>query len=104
MVVAMGGVIVGLRDLGFSGSDVLEASCSATALEFSGGGSPVITGGGSSRPSFAFRDSWRAKSDACHHSKNLSANIDVGNRIFSDVASRGPMTWVMIRLLNSELP
>lgn len=42
-------------------------------------GRPEIIGGGRSRPSAAFRDSWRAKSEACHHSRNLSAKILVGS-------------------------
>ena len=40
---------------------------------------PEIMGGGNSRFSAALRDNWRAKSDACHHSRNLSAKILVGN-------------------------
>lgn len=39
---------------------------------------PDTIGGGSSSPSVAFRDSCLAKSEACHHSRNLSANMDVG--------------------------
>ena len=42
-------------------------------------GRPEMIGGGKSRPSAALRDSWRAKSEACHHSRNLSAKILVGN-------------------------
>ena len=52
-------------------------------------GKPEMTGGGSSRPSVAFLESWRAKSDACHHSKNLRANIEVGRSIFRLESSRG---------------
>lgn len=37
-------------------------------------------GGGSSSPSLAFRASCRAKSLACHHSRNLSAKMLVGRR------------------------
>lgn len=44
------------------------------------GGRPETRGGGSSRPSAALRESWRAKSEACHHSKNFSAKIEVGRR------------------------
>lgn len=51
--------------------------------------SPDITGGGSSMPSVALRDSCRAKSDACHHSRNLSANIEVGRRRRSEDSSLG---------------
>lgn len=42
-------------------------------------GRPEMIGGGKSRPSAALRDSWRAKSEACHHSRNLSAKILVGS-------------------------
>ena len=39
-----------------------------------------MTGGGRLRFSVAFRESCRAKSDACHHSRNLRAKMDVGRR------------------------
>ena len=52
-------------------------------------GRPEITGGGKSRPSAAFLESWRAKSDACHHSRNFRAKIDVGRRILRLERSRG---------------
>ena len=42
-------------------------------------GRPDMVGGGKSRPSLAFRESWRAKSEACHHSRNFSAKILVGS-------------------------
>lgn len=41
---------------------------------------PEMTGGGSSSPSVALWLSCRAKSDACHHSRNLSAKMLVGRR------------------------
>lgn len=66
-------------------------------------GSPVITGGGNSSPSAALRESCRAKSDACHHSRNLRAKIDVGSNILSEDASFGPATCVNVRLLKKEL-
>ena len=44
-------------------------------------GSPEMMGGGRLRPSAALRESCRAKSEACHHSRNLRANIEVGRRI-----------------------
>lgn len=47
-----------------------------------GSGRPETIGGGSSSPSAAFRESWRAKSLACHHSRNFNAKMDVGSRIF----------------------
>ena len=52
-------------------------------------GSPEITGGGMSRPSAAFLESWRAKSDACHHSRNFKAKIDVGRSTLRLERSRG---------------
>lgn len=52
-------------------------------------GRPETTGGGSSRPSTAFRESCRAKSDACHHSRNLSAKMEVGRRILKLESKRG---------------
>ena len=53
------------------------------------GGKDGRIGGGSSMFSAAFRDSWRAKSDACHHSRNLSAKMEVGSRILRLLRSRG---------------
>ena len=41
-------------------------------------GMPDTIGGGSSSPSVAFRDNCLAKSEACHHSRNLRANMEVG--------------------------
>lgn len=52
-------------------------------------GRPETIGGGSSSPSIALRESWRAKSDACHHSRNLRANIDVGRRNLKLESKRG---------------
>lgn len=57
-------------------------------LEF-WGGRPEIRGGGSSRPSAALRESWRAKSEACHHSRNFSAKIEVGRRTLRLERRRG---------------
>lgn len=39
---------------------------------------PDTIGGGRSSPSVAFRDNCLAKSEACHHSRNLRANMEVG--------------------------
>ena len=50
---------------------------------------PAVTGGGRSSPSAAFFDSWRAKSEACHHSRNLSAKMEVGRRILRLDSRRG---------------
>lgn len=43
-------------------------------------GIPETIGGGRSKPSAAFLDSCLAKSLACHHSRNLSAKIEVGSK------------------------
>ena len=63
-------------------------------LWFGGGGTalvgrPEMMGGGRSRPSAALRESWRAKSEACHHSRNLSAKMEAGRRIFRLDSKRG---------------
>ena len=52
-------------------------------------GRPEMTGGGISRPSAAFLESWRAKSDACHHSRNFKAKMDVGRSILRLARRRG---------------
>ena len=56
---------------------------------FCGESRPDTIGGGSSRPSAALRESWRAKSDACHHSRNFRAKMEVGRRIFRLERRRG---------------
>lgn len=65
-------------------------------------GTPLMVGGGSSSPSFAFRDSWRAKSEACHHSRNLRAKMDVGRSMRRLESKRGYTVCVIIRGLNIE--
>jgi len=65
---------------------------------------PEITGGGRSRLSAAFRDNCRAKSDACHHSRNLSAKMDVGRRMRREERRRGYTVWPSVRGLNNEVP
>ena len=75
----------------------LDDECVEEALDrFWGGaggaallGRPEMMGGGRSRPSAALRESWRAKSEACHHSRNLSAKMEVGRRIFRLDSRRG---------------
>lgn len=52
-------------------------------------GRPEMTGGGMSRPSAAFLESWREKSDACHHSRNFKAKIEVGRSILRLARRRG---------------
>lgn len=62
---------------------------------FADGGNEGNIGGGRSMFSAAFLDSCRAKSEACHHSRNLSAKILVGRRIFSELNKRGSMLLAM---------
>lgn len=50
---------------------------------------PEMRGGGRSRSSEVLRDSCLAKSEACHHSRNLRANIVVGRRILRLESNRG---------------
>jgi hypothetical protein len=67
-----------------------------------GTGRPDTVGGGSSRPSLDRFDSCRAKSELYHHSKNLSAKIEVGSRIFKLPKSCGMIVSVIIRRLKME--
>jgi hypothetical protein len=60
-------------------------------------GRPEMIGGGRSRPSVAFLESCLAKSEACHHSRNLRAKIEVGRRILRLDRSRGYTTVVKVR-------
>ena len=57
-------------------------------------------GGGSSMFSAAFRDSCLAKSDACHHSKNLSAKMLVGSRILIELSNLGVTVLAIFLGLN----
>lgn len=59
-------------------------------------GTPVMVGAGSSRPSAALRESWRAKSEACHHSRNFRAKMDVGSKIFKLERRRGYIVCVSV--------
>lgn len=52
-------------------------------------GRPETMGGGRSKPSAAFLESCRAKSEACHHSRNFNANMEVGRSIFKLESRRG---------------
>lgn len=65
-------------------------------------GRPEMRGGGSSRPSAAFLESWRAKSEACHHSRNLRANMEVGRRILRLDKSRGVIVEARTKGLKRE--
>ena len=66
-------------------------------LDLDGAGSPDIMGGGRSSPSAAFRESCLAKSEACHHSRNLRAKMEVGRRILRLDKRRGRMVVAMVR-------
>jgi len=61
----------------------------AVAVDGTGFGMPVIVGAGNSNPSAAFLLNCLAKSLACHHSRNLSAKIDVGSKIFRLLSNLG---------------
>lgn len=65
-------------------------------------GIPEMVGAGNSSPSAALRDSCLAKSDACHHSKNLRAKIEVGRRILRLESKRGYTVCVNVLGLNSD--
>ena len=92
---AGGTVKIGRRDVPDMGGDVVtNLALSATEIET---GSPEMIGGGSSSPSDAFRESCLAKSDACHHSRNFSANIDVGRRILKEESKLGTAMRVNVR-------
>lgn len=53
------------------------------------GRGPEMTGGGNSSDSVALRDSWREKSEACHHSRNLRRKTLVGRRRRREDRRRG---------------
>lgn len=72
--------------------DAVDGRCfssDSASFLFAAGGREGNIGGGRSMFSAAFLDNCRAKSEACHHSKNLSAKMLVGKRIFSELRSRG---------------
>jgi hypothetical protein len=105
--VAGGTVKIGRRDVEDIGGDVVmnlafsstSREAFASPLEAKRAGSPETTGGGSSSPSDAFRESCRAKSDACHHSRNFRANIEVGSSILREESKRGTTIRVNDRRL-----
>ena len=80
-----------------------DGGCLGFGAAGGGGGRPEIMGGGSSSPSITLRDNWRAKSDACHHSRNLSAKIDVGRRNRSEDRSCGYIEVVNVLGLKIEI-
>lgn len=57
---------------------------------------PDTIGGGRSSPSAALRDNCLAKSEACHHSRNLRAKIEVGRRSRRLESKRGYMTGAKV--------
>ena len=65
-------------------------------FNFDGGGKPDMTGGGRSRPSAAFLDNCRAKSEACHHSRNFRANMEVGRSSLRLERTRGYTIFVKL--------
>lgn len=81
-----------------------DASLCLEVICFADGGSDGRMGGGRSMFSAAFLDSWRAKSDACHHSRNFRANMLVGNRILRELNNRGCMVRTRLRGERREPP
>src|SRR5690242_20457360 len=96
----------GIVDLGVFSSveGDLEVCFVAAAVAVADGGKEGSTGGGSSMFSAALRDSWRAKSEACHHSRNLRAKMEVGRRIFRLLSRRGWTARARLRGLNMLPP
>ena len=90
--------MISLRQIG----QILESSGSSTSLRSapfrssSVGGGAACKGVESSIAPAAFDESWRAKSEAYHHSRNLRKNIDVGRRTLRESRSFGRMTLVKI--------
>ena len=66
--------------------------------------SPATIGGGKFKFSVAFLESCVAKSEACHHSRNLSAKIEVGSRSRSAESSFGMTTVAIATGLNMLVP
>ena len=81
-----------------------EGVCLLNVALLADGGRLDSTGGGSSIFSAAFRESCRAKSDAYHHSRNFSAKMLVGSRIFREDSKRGLMLRAMFLGANMEPP
>lgn len=84
---------MGRYDVEETGGDFLDCFLAeSSAWSFEGwvfDGRPEMTGGGRSRPSAALAVSCLEKSEACHHSRNLRAKMDVGRRMRSDDSRRG---------------
>lgn len=90
-----GSIRWGLSDKDDAGRAFSEDSACFDDCCFAEGGRDGSIGGGRSMFSAAFLDSCRAKSEACHHSRNLSAKILVGRSIFSELNNRGSMLLAM---------
>lgn len=85
------------------GSYIFSETCFwLESICFAVGGNEGRMGGGRSMFSAAFLDNWRAKSDACHHSRNLRANMLVGKRILRELNSRGCTVRARFRGEKSE--
>ena len=80
-------------DLGGDLGEDKDDGAGGLACGVVGSGMPDTTGAGRSRASVALRASWREKSLACHHSRNLSAKIDAGRRSFKERRNCGYKTW-----------
>ena len=95
--IAGGTVKIGRRDVPDMGGDVVTTLPLALSSTEKESGCPEMIGGGSSSPSDAFRESCLAKSEACHHSRNFSANIEVGRRILKEESKLGTAIRVNVR-------
>lgn len=105
VVLEMGGPPGSFLSAGFSGCSFSFWLLVFVAVALVGGrnvGPPEIVGGGSSRLSLERLDSWRAKSELYHHSKNFRANMEVGSRIFRLPKTRGMMVSDTVRGLKIE--
>ena len=100
---AMGGLSISGLSSGFSSADGTPFFCEEGPNLIVKVESPEITGGGSSIPSAAFLESCLAKSDACHHSKNFSANMLVGSNILKLPNTLLPNTLGFIMLVTPKL-
>lgn len=87
--------------------DAVDGRCfsfESTSFGFDAGGNEGSIGGGRSMFSAAFLDNCLAKSEACHHSKNLSAKMLVGSRIFNELSNRGCMLLAKFLGVNIDPP
>lgn len=75
-----------------SGNGTTFTPLGKASIPFSARGVGPCFGGGSSIAAFVFAESWRAKSEAYHHSRNLRKKIDVGRSSLSESRSFGRST------------